>query len=512
LLPVGVWLLLSASTPSQLQRRLAAASLIATAVATLMFTACGFALAFGGRELSFGVGDPPERWIFLGASGFLLDGATDQEGLGLFVRFWPLFAAGALLIAGVLAQQARIRALVVFTAWVAGFVLSVAGCWMWGGGWLSALGTNAGLGRGTADVGHLATVGLVAGAAGVAWLRAAPRRELALGPAELPAVQFPVRAVAGVLLVMASAPSFANAFSPGASTLAMGHFVNSSIAVSVAIIATGIYTVFTMQRADALSASRAALAAVFITSSGGALLPMPIVVALGGACGLLATVGYYAINEKLRWRDDSAIVTAIFAPAAIGLLATGVFANGAFGVAGVLSGDAEFAAGQLFAQLIGLGAIVAFGLGMSAAAVRLMQLTRLELLISAEAVYSQPPAAQPTLSSVAVASAEFTDSAQQVNFTYTPAPQSSSDADAARHIFDNAEPAEAETAAAAQQQRARGWFGRFRRSQAPPPQPRQPRKVAYPYRVGGRRLTIHPPSSVESSDGRDGSSSEEDRN
>jgi len=510
LLPVGLWLLLSASTPGQLHRRLAAASLIATAIATLAFIACGFALAFGGRELSLGIGDPSERWIFLGASGFLLDGATDQEGLSLFVRFWPLFVAGALLVAGVLAQQARIQALAVFTVAVAGFILPVAGCWMWGGGWLSALGTNAGLGRGTADLGHLATVGLVAGTASIAWLYAAPRRELVCRPAELPAVQFPVRAVAGVLLVMASAPSFANAFSPDASTLAMGHFVNGSVAVSVAILATGIYTVFTTQRADVLSASRAALAAVFITSSGGALLPMPIVVALGGICGLLATIGYYAINEKLRWRDDSAIVTAIFAPAAIGLLATGVFANGAFGVAGVLSRSAEFAAGQLLAQLIGLGAIVAFSLGMSGIALRLIRLTRLELIIPTEMVYSQPPAAQPTLSSVAVAAAEFTDPAQQVNFTYTPTPETTDDADIARHISDDGEPVEAETVTAASQQRARGWFGRFRRSEVPPSQPRQPRKVAYPYRVGGRPLVIHPPS-TDGSAGRDDASPRDDR-
>jgi len=509
LLPVGLWLLLSAGTPGQLHRRLAAVSLIAIAVVTLTFIACGFALAFGGRELSLGVGDPPERWIFAGASGFLLDGATDQEGLGLFVKFWPLFAAGALLVSGVLAQQARIRVLVIFTAGFASLILPVAGCWMWGGGWLSALGTNAGLGRGTADIGHLATVGLAAGAAGIAWLRAAPRRELMLSPAELPAVQFPVRAVAGVLFVMAGAPSFANAFAPDASALAMGHFVSSSVAVSVAIITTGIYTVFTTQRADVLSASRAALAAVFITSSGGALLPMPVVIALGGVCGLLATIGYYAVNEQLRWRDDSAIVTAIFAPAAIGLVATGLFANGAFGVAGALSGGAEFAAGQLLAQLIGLGAIVVLGLGASSITVRLMQLVRLKLVISTEAVYSQPPATQPTLSSVAVASAEFTDSAQQVDFTYTPTPQGASDA--VEQIFDNAEPAEAATVAAAQQHQARGWFGRFRRSQTPPPPPKQPRKVAYPYRVGGRRLTIHPPS-ADGANGPGSSSPDEDEN
>lgn len=495
LLPVGLWLLLSAGTPSQLHRRLAVTSLIAAAIATLAFVAFGFALAFGGQELSLGVGAPPERWIFAGLSGFFLDGATNLEGLRAFVRCWPLIAAGAVLVAGALGQQARILTLAVFTVVVAGVILPLVMCWMWGGGWLYALGANAGLGRGAVDLGHLAATGIAIGAAGIAWLDSIPRRELTLHEPELPAVHFPVRAVAGALLVLASAPAFAGAFAPESPELPMGQFVNSSVAVSIAILTAGGYTIFTTRRPDVLSASRAAAAAVLATSSGGALLPMPVIAVLGIICGLLATIGYYAVNEQLRWRDDSAIVTSVFAPAAVGLLATGIFANGAFGVAGLLSQSAELAAGQLFAQAIGLVAIALFAMGTSKAALELMRRARVSLLIPAETAYSQPPMPQPTLSSVVVASSEFADAAQAMSLAYASVSEAPDLVPADQPAME-AEPAATEAVASATGEgNARRWLIRFRRrNETPPPAPKQPRKVAYPYRVGGRPLSIRPPA------------------
>lgn len=499
LLPVGVWLLLSAGTPSQLHRRLAVASLIALATATLAFVAFGFALAFGGRALALGVGAAPERWIFAGLSGFFLDGATDLESLRTFVRFWPLIAAGAILTASALAQQSRAAPLVAFTAVVSGVVLPIAMCWMWGGGWLYALGANAGLGRGTVDLGRLAAIGIAAGAAGIVWLHSIPQRELALHEPELPAVHFPVRAVAGVLLILASAPAFAGTFAPDAPELPLGQFVNSSVAVSVAILTAGGYAIFTTRRPDVLSASRAAAAAVLATSSGGALLPMPAVAVLGVVCGLLATVGYYTVNERWRWRDDNAIVTSVFAPAAIGFLATGVFANGAFGIAGLLSRSSEFEAGQLLAQTIGLIAIVLFAMGLSGAALELMRRARVTLLIPTETAYSQSPTLQPALSSVVVASAEFTDAAQAMSLTYASVSEASDPAPAASATAEEALVVTA-TAPATDGGRMRSWLARFRRNDNTPPVPKQPRKVAYPYRVGGRPLAIRPASAGDARD------------
>ncbi|PJF47484.1 MAG: hypothetical protein D6709_06060 [Chloroflexi bacterium] len=494
LLPVGLWLLLSAGMPSHLYHRLASATLIASAIATLAFIVFGFALAFGGEELSLSIGAPPERWTFAGLSGFFLDGATNLEGLRAFVRFWPLIATGAMLVARVLGQQARIVTLTVFTIVVTGIILPLVMCWMWGRGWLHTLGTHVGLGQGTVDLGHLATTGIAVGAFGVVWLHSLPRRESARRESHLPAAHLPVRAVAGALLVLVSVPAFADAFAPEAPELPMGQFVSSSVAASIAILTAGGYTIFTMRRPDVLSASRAAVAAVLATSSGGALLPMPVIAALGIICGLLATIGYYAVNERLRWQDDSAMVTSVFVPAAIGLLATGMFANGTFGVSGMLSHSAGFKADQLLAQAVGLVAIALFAMGMSKTTLALMRRARIALLIPAETAHSHPPKPQPARSSVVVASAEFADAAQAISLAYASASEAPHLASADRPATAKDSVAIEETAPATGEGSARRWLARFRRRNEAPPTPKQPRKVAYPYRVGGRPLSIRPPS------------------
>lgn len=478
LLPVGVWLILSAATPPQLHRRLAAASLIAIAVATLTFVVCGYAFMFGAA--------------LPGASGLFLEGATTPDGLERFVRYWPLVIACALLIAGTLAPRARTVTHIALLTLISGVLLPVAGRWIWTGGWQADLGSEAGWGQGTIDLGHLSVVGLIAGAAGIAWLTTLPRRAITPSEPELPAVQFPIRAVAGVLCVLASTVAYAGASAPG-SAVALGQFVNSSIGVSAAILTAGLYTLFTTRRTDVLSASRAAMAAAFAASSGGALLPMGSVIILGIGCGLLATIGFYAINERLRWHDDSAIVTSAFLPAALGVLATGLFANSAFGITGLFAAaatDRAVGLSQLFVQVVGLGATAALAWAISSAMLGLLRRAGIALCVSTEVDVSTHLLADQLPASVAAATPDYTASLPEVQVTYTPPPEPSpasiTQPDYQTTLADP-EPPPPNVAKG-----HRDWLSWLRRSPAPPATPRQPRKVAYPYRVGGRRLAARP--------------------
>lgn len=500
LLPVGVWLILSAATPPQLHRRLAAASLIAIAVATLTFVVCGYAFMFGAALPGAALPN---------ASGFFLDGATTPEGLERFVRYWPLVIACALLIAGTLAPRARTVTHIALLTLISGVLLPVAGRWMWaGGGWPAALRTEISWGQGAIDLGHLSVIGLIAGAAGIAWLTTLPRRAITPSEPELPAVQFPVRAVAGVLCVLASTVAYAGASagasasasasaSAGASApgsaVALGQFVNSSIGVSAAILTAGLYTLFTTRRTDVLSASRAAMAAAFAASSGGALLPMGSVIVLGIGCGLLATIGFYAINERLRWHDDSAIVTSAFLPATLGVLATGLFANGAFGITGLFAAAATDRAaglGQLLAQVIGLGATAALAWAISSAMLGLLRRAGIALCVSTEVDVSTHLPADQLPASVAAATPDYTASLPEVQVTYTPPPEPSP-ASITQPDYQTT-PADPELSPPNVAKGHRDWLSWLRRSPAPPATPRQPRKVAYPYRVGGRRLAARP--------------------
>jgi Amt family ammonium transporter len=502
LLPLGIWLILSSGTAPQLHRRLAAAALIALAIASLTFYVAGFGLMFGGAGLAtatqsgdlsgnlsslratLGLPGPNRPWVFAGLDGFLLNNATQLGSLNLFVSYWPLVAACALLVAGALAQSARTLAQVVLVAIVAGVVFPIAGCWMWGNGWLSALGENLNLGQGVVDLGRLAVVGLVAGAGAVAWLIRAPHRAQTYEP-QLPPVQAPTRAVAGVICVLIGA------IPPSLSldrVIALGQFVNSSITVSVAILTAGAYTLFTTRNTDVLSASRAALAAVFIASSGGALMPAWVMATLGVVCGLLATVGYYVVNERLRWRDDSAIVTSVFAASAVGMLATGLFASGIAGISGMLPmGDNLPDPGQFAAQSAGLIAITLFSYAVCSGALALAARLGQPLLQSTEAIQTTSAAA---LTGVTAALPE-----PEMNVTYAQATEAAgitevetvSVAPAAQ-----AAPAAPAPLAPPAPVKSKGLLAWLRRSSPDPLAPKQPRRVAYPYRASGRRLTARP--------------------
>jgi len=302
---------------------------MALAVSVVVYAACGFALMYASPQSLFAIPTASgQRWLLAGSNGFFLEGVSSSvEALGQFVESAPLVLAAAILLAGALAHRMRTLGVALAVFAVCGLVLPLAGCWIWGGGWLQSLAAASGLGTSTPDLGRLATVGVIAGVTGTLVLLRSPLRTPPVqsdlsSPPELPAVELPVRAVAGVLCVLAASASFTHTAASDLTVLAQ--FVNTSIVVSVAIIVAGAYAAFTTRRPEALSAARAALAAVFMASAGGAATPVWLCIALGAGCGLLATVGFYWVNETRRLCDEHALITSVLVPSAAGFLVAGL--------------------------------------------------------------------------------------------------------------------------------------------------------------------------------------------
>lgn len=482
LLPAGVWLIVSAGMPMQAQRRLASTTLIACALSLLAYIAFGFAIMFGGigavlPEFSSVLNAPlafagaQDTWIFAGAAGFLLDASTSPAVLTLFVEALPLVLTCAVLLAGVLAQRARSHVLVMLTLVTCGIALPLAGCWLWAGGWLSTLGAT--------DAGRLAAIGAVAGGAGLAWLMATPRRTPTLEP-ELPEAHLPARAVAGVLLVLAG---MAGVLSGATIDIALRQFLNTGIAVAAAILTAGAYAAFTTRNVDTLSASRAMLAAVFMSSAGAALLPSWYMAIIGVCCGLLATLGFYWVNEKRLLNDDSAIVTSAWAPAIAGMIIAGAFVGAATLVAQIIA-----------ACVITLTAYAIAWLPLWVAERLRWSVTAAPIAIKATEAL---PVAQPAVApSERVTPAETLPEALATPQTDLPAALETIEAQPAS-IAPAAEPAVRDTSTSPQKPSAglRGLLGWLRREPANEPSPPQPKKVAYPYRMGGRRIPSRPVSS-----------------
>jgi len=130
----------------------------------LGFYLCGFALMFGGlgpigtmggyaglnHEITvhlFGY-----DWGLLGWKGFLLQGAGyDTAVFTLFLFQMVFMDTTATIPTGALAERWKFSSFMIYGCAIGTIMYPIFGNWVWGGGWLSQLGANFGLGHGHVD-------------------------------------------------------------------------------------------------------------------------------------------------------------------------------------------------------------------------------------------------------------------------------------------------------------------------------------------------------------------------
>ncbi|NJM39678.1 MAG: hypothetical protein HC853_02335 [Anaerolineae bacterium] len=372
-----IWLLLSAATPKADENRVAVSGLVTALAASLAFAVTGFAFM---ADPGIGVTISSQSWQVLGTSGFAM---SDAPSLTRFFVQLALACACALLATSTFARRTSFWMQAIVGAVVAGVLFPVAGKWVLSNGWLAALGRHLNFGHGAVDFGGLATVGLVSGGTGLALLWVAPRRSAT--PAKtLPISHFPFRAISGaVCVLMGSAIVFGS--NPLLGTMAekatLSYFVNLGVACFVGAVCGLLYSKVTSPTADVLCACRAMLAAAIMVSSGAGAFPVWVAASLGIVAGLLATVGLYLVQEKLRLDDEAALISSALLPGIIGFLVTGLFANGSLGMGWNGVGEQSYLAvsqlgvvgllpvattlgdaGQLTAQLVAVISVGAFTL------------------------------------------------------------------------------------------------------------------------------------------------------
>jgi ammonium transporter, Amt family len=141
----------------------------------LAFFACGFAIMFGGvgalgtlggfdglnNEVSINLFG--HSFGLFGTKGFFLNGMTDVAVLGFFLFQVVFMDAAATIPTGAMAERWKFASFAVFGFIVGGLIYPIYGNWVWGGGWLAALGANFGLGHGHVDFAGSSVVHLTGG-------------------------------------------------------------------------------------------------------------------------------------------------------------------------------------------------------------------------------------------------------------------------------------------------------------------------------------------------------------
>ena len=155
----------------------------------LGFYVCGFAFMFGGvgtpgagtlgscasltHELTIHPFGPDKPFGLLGLHGFFLTGDTYDAGLYCLFLFQMVFMdTTATIPTGAAAERWKFSAFMLYGGFIGTVMYPVFGNWVWGGGWLSQLGVNFGLGHGHVDFAGSSVVHMQGGVIALvfAWL------------------------------------------------------------------------------------------------------------------------------------------------------------------------------------------------------------------------------------------------------------------------------------------------------------------------------------------------------
>ena len=335
----------------------------------------GFALQMGGvgpistmggtgvLDGEFAVSLFGKDFGLFGTKGFFLAGSTyDVAVFALFLFQMVFMDTAATIPTGAMAERWKFSSFVVFGFFISMLTYPLYANWVWGGGWLSQLGKNFGLGHGHVDFAGSSVVHMVGGVTALAgaWVLG-PR----LGKYNKDGS---ANAIPGHNIPMAILGTFILAFgwfgfNPG-STLAGGDLRISVIAVNTMLASASgaIMAMFYMWarfgKPDPSMMANGMLAGLVAITAPCAFVSSFWAFVIGAVAGILVCWSVFFVESTLKVDDPVGAVSVHGTCGAWGVLSLGVFADGTYGdgfnnvpgtVRGLLYGDPS----QFVAQVVG---------------------------------------------------------------------------------------------------------------------------------------------------------------
>ncbi len=343
------------------------------------FFVTGFALMFGAASAPvIGFAEPlgnlvgfGEGWGLFATSGWLLGGnAYDVSIMGFFLYQVAFMDTTATIPTGALAERWKFSAFVWWGLFCGLLYYPIYGNWVWGGGWLSQLGSTLGLGHGVVD---FAGSGVVHAMGGIAALVGAkilgPRigKFGADGKARaLPGHNIPM-AMLGTFILLFGWFGFNAASTFAASDLRFAVVAtNTAIAAAFGSVVSMIYMWRKFGKPDPSMTANGMLAGLVAITAPCAFVQPWAAAVIGIVAGLLVVWAVLFVENTLKIDDPVGAVAVHGFNGLWGVIALGLFADGSYGagwngidggVAGLFYGDA----GQLGAQLMACVVIIVVG-------------------------------------------------------------------------------------------------------------------------------------------------------
>ncbi len=328
--------------------------------------------AIGHRELSIAIGG--HQYGLIGCAKFALVSVTHDPGsLAMFLFAVVFMDTAATIPTGAMAERWKFSAFFVYGLFMSMLLYPLFGNWVWGGGWLSQLGVNLGLGHGDVDFAGSSVVHMTGGIAALTGaMTLGPRigkfrREGAIGL--LPGHNIPM-AIVGTLILAFGWFGFNTGSTLAASDPRIGIIaVNTMLASAGGALSAMLYLWHRYHKPDVAMACNGLLGGlVSITASCAFVSPAAAV--LIGVIGGLIVVGSVLVIER-HFRIDDPVgaisvhgVCGVWGALALGLFADGTYGDGWNGVAGPVRGLLYGDVGQFASQFIGVvvNIVVVFGL------------------------------------------------------------------------------------------------------------------------------------------------------
>ena len=351
------------------------------AIGIIGFYFVGFGLQMGGVGAVFGEAAilAKEYTVTLFGKPFGLFGMTGfglhpislfTSGVAATFLFQMVFMdTTATIPTGAAAERWKITSFVIFSFVISTIIYPVYANWVWGGGWLSQIGVNFGLGHGHVDFAGSSVVHMTGGVMALVLAKMIGARAGKYGPDGRihPIAPHSIPQVMLGTFILAFGWFGFNAGSTlsGMDTRLAVVATNTMLASATGAFGAYLYVKAKWGKADPSWLANGMLAGLVAITAPCAFVSAWAAALIGVIAGVLVVVAAVFIDTKLRIDDPVGAAAVHGVNGAWGIIALGLFANGTYGqglngvakgVTGLFYGDA----GQFIAELIGISANILY--------------------------------------------------------------------------------------------------------------------------------------------------------
>lgn len=316
--------------------------------AFIAYYAVGYAFQFGAVAINnapINLGGTPTLNHFLlgsglhgllGGKGFFMTGPAYDAGSNVLALFEVVFMETAgYIIVGSVCERISFWSFLLCELFIGAILYPVFGCWVWGGGWLSQVGTTMGLGHGYVDFAGSTVVHAVGGFCAMALSVILGPRLGKFGPDGKPRA-FPahnlVYVVTGTFILLFGWMGFNPGSTLGATDLRISVIaINTNLAAVAGAATAMLFWYFKFRKPDVTMACNGMLAGLVAITAPCAFVGPTSAFMIGILAGLVVCMGVLFNDNVAKIDDPCGAISVHGYCGVLGAICLGLFADGTYG-------------------------------------------------------------------------------------------------------------------------------------------------------------------------------------